>query len=649
MDEQSFPPAPAGYRVHVEGRAGILVPDGSSTSIPDKDKHQNVFVNPIQEFNRDVSIAAIRAWSEMVDAVKREQWEQKQAARKSRPDSEHASSKPSKKRRLEQDPSGSVSTAESASQDSLADTVIADDNEPSSKRSADTAPVFSSTSAYRSHKFTLFEGLSATGLRSIRYAKEIPLLKWVQANDLSSAAADNIALNVEFNGLGGSATRDAVSHKSSGASTSANTEDIASSTDKAPIQSANGKGKQRISPSTDSKVRVSRGDCMAVLYSHRSEKERFDVVDLDPYGTAAPFIDGAVQAVTDGGLLCVTCTDLAVLAGTNYPEKCFSNYGGLPVKAEFTHEVALRLVLHTIATSAARYGRYIEPLLSLSIDYYLRVFVRIQTRPEQVKRLASQTGHVFVCHGCKATYVQPLGRITEKINQSTGKSHTNYGLAAGPPVGQHCDHCGGTLHLGGPMWIGKLHDEAYVDRILQHVDSDEDAYGTSTRMRGMLTLARNELTDLFYYNPSKTASLFHATCPPLLTVASALLNAGHAVSRSHAQPGTIKTSAPTSFVYDIIREWIKANPIKMGNVKDGSPAKALLDRSQTHEVDLSHHPDVEKKMLMNIKIVKYQTNPTANWGPQSKAKASKSKGSDNQEQNPKIQAEAAQMRDDDEA
>lgn len=116
MDEQSFPPAPAGYRVHVEGRAGILVPDGSSTSIPDKDKHQNVFVNPIQEFNRDVSIAAIRAWSEMVDAVKREQWEQKQAARKSRPDSEHASSKPSKKRRLEQDPSGSVSTAESASQ-----------------------------------------------------------------------------------------------------------------------------------------------------------------------------------------------------------------------------------------------------------------------------------------------------------------------------------------------------------------------------------------------------------------------------------------------------------------------------------------------------------------------------------------------------
>lgn len=57
------------------------------------------------------------------------------------------------------------------------------------------------------------------------------------------------------------------------------------------------------------------------MYEHREKKKNFDVIDLDPYGTAAPFIDAAVQAVADGGLLCVTCTDLAVLAGTNYPEK----------------------------------------------------------------------------------------------------------------------------------------------------------------------------------------------------------------------------------------------------------------------------------------------------------------------------------------
>jgi hypothetical protein len=49
---------------------------------------------------------------------------------------------------------------------------------------------------------------------------------------------------------------------------------------------------------------------------------------------------------------------------------------------------ALRLVLHSLATAAARYGRHIEPLVSLSIDFYVRVFVRVKTAPIQVKKLA---------------------------------------------------------------------------------------------------------------------------------------------------------------------------------------------------------------------------------------------------------------------
>ena len=49
---------------------------------------------------------------------------------------------------------------------------------------------------------------------------------------------------------------------------------------------------------------------------------------------------------------------------------------------------ALRLVLNTISTSAARYGRYIEPLLSLSIDFYVRIFVRIHAAPVEVKKVA---------------------------------------------------------------------------------------------------------------------------------------------------------------------------------------------------------------------------------------------------------------------
>jgi tRNA (guanine26-N2/guanine27-N2)-dimethyltransferase len=42
------------YNTVTEGKATILFP-----------KSNEVFYNPVQEFNRDMSIAAIRTWSEM--------------------------------------------------------------------------------------------------------------------------------------------------------------------------------------------------------------------------------------------------------------------------------------------------------------------------------------------------------------------------------------------------------------------------------------------------------------------------------------------------------------------------------------------------------------------------------------------------------
>lgn len=130
-------------------------------------------------------------------------------------------------------------------------------------------------------------------------------LRYVIANDLSDAATEVMRKNVEINGFS-----------------------------EIPAD-PNIPG----SKSTPAKVVVNEGDawysdfgalhpfilimepCSALMYNHRAEGSRVDVVDLDPYGTAAPFIDAAIQSVNDSGLLCVTCTDLSVLATTNYPEK----------------------------------------------------------------------------------------------------------------------------------------------------------------------------------------------------------------------------------------------------------------------------------------------------------------------------------------
>lgn len=187
------------------------------------------------------------------------------------------------------------------------------------------------------------------------------------------------------------------------------------------------------------------------------------------------------------GLLCVTCTDLAVLAGSNYTESCFSKYGGHPVKSDFTHEVALRLVLSTIASSAARYKRHIVPLVSLSIDYYLRVFVRVYSSAAEVKMAAryanrnhavsmqlfwklssfltwmfssnSKTMLAYVCCGCQSTWTQPLGKATVGA-----KGHKKFQVNTGPPVDRHCEFCGSKFHVRRAVptfaldkWIEQMH------------------------------------------------------------------------------------------------------------------------------------------------------------------------------------------------
>ena len=126
-----------------------------------------------------------------------------------------------------------------------------------------------------------------------------------------------------------------------------------------------------------------------------------------PTGTAAPFLDAAIQCLADGGLLCVTCTDAGVFASNGYPEKAYALYGGIPCKGPWSHEAGLRIILNAIATTASKYGVAVEPLLSLSIDFYARVFVRLHKSPQDVKMLAGTTMMVYNCDAGLWSLVNP--------------------------------------------------------------------------------------------------------------------------------------------------------------------------------------------------------------------------------------------------
>lgn len=490
-----------------EGKANLQVPKGK------------VFYNEVQRTNRDLSILGIRAWSELYK--------------------EKSLGKELKRNKRKRESTG----CEAAS-------ALANDK-----------------SDHEQPFIDIIEALSATGLRAIRYAKEIPQINKVIANDMLPSAVESIRSNATYNEVS----------------------DI---------------------------IIPNEGDANA--YMHTRKQQPAHVVDLDPYGSATPFMDAAVQAVKDEGLLLVTCTDLGVLAGNSYPEKCFSYYGGSTLHGDACHESALRLVLNMVASTAAKYGKSIEPLLSLSINFYVRLFIRVKKSPAQVKLNMSKTMIVYHCTGCSAYTCQPLGKATPQE-----KFAYKYGWATGPTVGEKCSHCGSTHHIAGPMWGGKIHDRAFIRQMQEiHKTMDPEIYKTLKWTEGMLAQAESELEYApFYVNPNTLVSKVKSSSMPQLTFESALFNAGYKVSNTHCKPGCVKTDAPFEYLWDIIRAWIAKNNDGQppSNIKANNPASQIVKTLETKTpINFDDHEEaLALKAFRNSKVVRFPVHPE-NWGPKAK-------------------------------
>ena len=393
----------------------------------------HVFYNPVQEFNRDLTIAVISEFA-------KERFSKLHVANAASGD---VTGKSNDCVQIETDSANNAKTSQAG-------------DEPQME-----------SGKYHDDGIRVLEGLAATGLRSVRFALELPGVKEIVCNDFDKTAFAYIKKNC---------THNAVEHL----------------------------------------VTPSLADAAGVMYKNKHRRDRFDIIDLDPYGSPVTFLDSAVQAVADGGMLCVTCTDMGVLCG-NASETCYSKYGSVSLRTKYCHEMAVRIVLRCIDNHANRYSRYIVPVLSLSIDFYVRVFVKVYYGQSKAKQSLSKTSLVFHCSGCGAFAVQPMGIRT----QTNGV--LKYSSAAGPTVSPRCAHCGFTHHIVGPFWSDPIHDVDFVKRVIAGVDPTK--LKTSARIVGMLTVVTEELPDVpLYYITDDLCRIVHCTAPRFIQMRSVFVS-----------------------------------------------------------------------------------------------------------------------------
>ena len=470
----------------------------------------------------------------------------------------------------------------------------------------------------------ILDALAASGLRSIRYHNEISGVKEVIINDLEEAAVELAKENMKFNNV-----------------------------------------------PEDGPISIKLGDATTLMYNSREKGKQFDVIDLDPYGSAAPFLDGAIQAVKSGGLLCITCTDMAALGGS-HPETCFGRYGSMPIqRARYLQEFAVRILLQSISRTANVYGRTIKPILSVGMAFYVRVFVEVYDDKAGVSQTSTKIGHVYQSTQCDSFWAISQGLYNGKNYQpgrtssraptkeekgsvkdvKNAKQSQSEVFETGPvshslPCPFQCPETEAPFKIGGPIWLARLHEYSVVTKAIDFLETYENPtrkdatsrqqpiFQTKKPLHGLLTSVSEELPDvpLYYTLPSLSHTL-HCSAPPQLTFFAAIRNAGYQVSAYHKEPNAIKTDAPPEVIWDIMREWCKKHPVAKkwtSGANENSAVAKILRRGMVVLTGEERHGEPNtvdftiKEKEVRKKAQRFPMNPHANWGPKPRAASKRS-------------------------
>ncbi|HIH96277.1 MAG TPA: tRNA (guanine(10)-N(2))-dimethyltransferase [Thermoplasmata archaeon] len=240
-------------------------------------------------------------------------------------------------------------------------------------------------------------------------------------------------------------------------------------------------------------------------------EEKFDYIDIDPFGSPVGFVDNAFWGARREAVMGITATDLAVLCG-RYPKACLRRYGAQPLRCSSMHELGLRILIGFIARSAMKYDLGIKLLLSYFEGHHFRTYFRIEKGVKKANNNLENLGWIEKLEEGYEVHKEPTG-----INS---KRHA------------------------GPLWTGKIRDQELVEMMLEALPSK--SLKTKNKIERMLKLflEENEVSTPFFYRTDELASLFHCSAPPLGRTIISIRERGYRASRTHFNPTGIKTDAP---------------------------------------------------------------------------------------------------------
>ncbi|MEN4006367.1 MAG: tRNA (guanine(10)-N(2))-dimethyltransferase [Methanobacteriaceae archaeon] len=324
-------------------------------------------------------------------------------------------------------------------------------------------------------EISICDSFGGSGIRGVRYAKEIDTVKNVVISDINPIAVQFTEENIELNRL--------------------------------------------------SNVEVFKEDANILL---RKCRGKFDVVDIDPFGTPSPFIESAGISLKAGGMLCATATDTSALCGT-YKEPCIRKYGAMPIKTEYCHELGIRILAGFISRTLSKFKKCIEVKFAHSSEHYMRIYAVVHKGAKITDESLKNIGYILHCHNC--------------LNRMIVRGIT-------PQISRACPVCGGKFKTAGPLWCGAILEEDFIEGMRDNLKNTK--INQENKALKLINFAHGESNaPATYYDLHEISRNLKISAPRLMDVLNSLKENGYFASRTHFKPTGIKTSAPVDEIKKI--------------------------------------------------------------------------------------------------
>jgi tRNA (guanine26-N2/guanine27-N2)-dimethyltransferase len=332
----------------------------------------------------------------------------------------------------------------------------------------------------------LCEPLTSCGVRVVRWACEVPGVRSISAGDINPRAAFLANVNANFNGV-------------------------------------------------LDKVQVFRTDANLLLDTYSSRGRRFDVVDIDPFGSPVYFIDPALKALKrEGGLLCLTATDMQPLCGI-HQDACLRKYGGASLRTEYCHEIAIRLLVGAAVRIAVEHDLGVRVVFSHSSDHYIRAYLLTRRNAIEADVSTKKMGFIIHCFECGNR------RVVSKLTAFSEEPK--------------CELCGSSMRLAGPLWCGELWDKQFVDTAT--IVAAETKHGVNRRLAKMLALISSECSGPpTYYDLHSISDLEGISSPPTSKIIERLRSNGFFASATHFKGTCVRTTAGIEEIRSVIKQLV---------------------------------------------------------------------------------------------